>query len=172
MLGFFVVALDSQVVNVALPSIRHDLGGGLSGLQWIVTGYTLMFSALILFAGTFSERVGAKRAYAAGMILFVLASATCGAAPSLGVLIAARFVQGLGAALITPTALALIREAYEDADRRARAIAYWAMGGSIAAAAGPIVGGALTQVDWRIIFYLNRVRLVWSDALARVTAVS
>lgn len=155
MLGFFVVALDSQVVNVALPNIRHDLGGGLSGLQWIVTGYTLMFSALILFAGTFSERVGAKRAYAAGMVLFVAASAVCGAAPTLGVLIAARFVQGMGAALITPTALALIREAYQDAGKRARAIAYWAMGGSIAAAAGPIVGGALTQVDWRIIFYLN-----------------
>ncbi|AYG03461.1 MFS transporter [Gryllotalpicola protaetiae] len=155
MLGFFVVALDSQVVNVALPSIRHDLGGGLSGLQWIVTGYTLMFSALILFAGTLSERVGAKRAYGAGMILFVLASAACGLAPNLPVLIGARFVQGLGAALITPTALALIREAYQDARKRARAIAYWAMGGSIAAAAGPIVGGALTQVDWRIIFYLN-----------------
>jgi len=155
MLGFFGVALDSQVVNVALPSIRHDLGGGLSGLQWIVTGYTLMFSALILFAGTFSERIGAKRAYGVGMVLFVLASAACGLAPSLGVLIGARFVQGLGAAMITPTALSLIREAYEDADKRARAVAYWAMGGSIAAAAGPIVGGALTQVDWRIIFYLN-----------------
>ncbi|OZB87971.1 MAG: hypothetical protein B7X41_10625, partial [Microbacterium sp. 14-71-5] len=155
MLGFFVVALDSQVVNVALPSIRTDLGGGLAGLQWIVTGYTLMFSALILFAGTFAERLGAKRAYGAGMILFVLASAACGLAPSLGVLIGARFVQGLGAAMITPTALALIREAYEDAGQRARAIAYWAMGGSIAAAAGPIVGGALTQVNWRIIFDLN-----------------
>lgn len=81
MLGFFVVALDSQVVNVALPSIREDLGGGLSGLQWVVTGYTLMFSALILFAGTFSERIGAKRAYGAGMVLFVLASAACGLAP-------------------------------------------------------------------------------------------
>ncbi|GAB4083360.1 MFS transporter [Modestobacter muralis] len=155
MLGFFVVALDSQVVNVALPSIREDLGGGLAGLQWVVTAYTLMFSALILFAGTFSERIGAKRAYGAGMVLFVLASAACGLAPDLGTLIAARFAQGLGAALVTPTALALIREAYTDAGARARAIAYWAMGGSIAAAAGPIVGGALTQVDWRIIFFLN-----------------
>jgi DHA2 family methylenomycin A resistance protein-like MFS transporter len=155
MLGFFVVALDSQVVNVALPSIGEDLGGGLSGLQWVVTGYTLMFSALILFAGTSSDRIGAKRAYGAGMVLFVLASAACGLAPDLGTLIAARFAQGLGAALITPTALALIREAYSDAGARARAIAYWAMGGSIAAAAGPVVGGALTQVDWRIIFFLN-----------------
>src|SRR4051812_39282872 len=126
MLGFFVVALDSQVVNVALPSIRADLGGGLSGLQWVVTGYTLMFSALILFAGTFSERVGAKRAYGAGMVLFVLASAACGLAPGLGLLVGARFAQGLGAALITPTALALIREAYTDTGQRARAIACWA----------------------------------------------
>ncbi|MYW96157.1 MFS transporter [Amycolatopsis rubida] len=173
MLGFFVVALDSQIVNVALPSIRRDLGGGLSGLQWIVTGYTLMFSALILFAGTFSERIGAKRAYAAGMILFVVSSAVCGAAPNLGVLIAARFVQGLGAAMITPTALALIREAYRDAGKRARAIAYWAMGGSIAAAAGPIVGGALTQVDWRIIFYLNLpIGVIALLVLSRVGASS
>lgn len=171
MLGFFVVALDSQVVNVALPSIRTDLGGGLAGLQWIVTGYTLMFSALILFAGTFSERVGAKRAYGAGMILFVLASAACGFAPGLGALVVARFVQGLGAALITPTALALIREAYTDAGQRACAIAYWAMGGSIAAAAGPIVGGALTQLDWRFIFFLNLpVGVLALAVLSRVAA--
>ena len=75
MLGFFVVALDAQIVNVALPEIRNDLGGGLSGLQWIVTGYTLMFSALQLFSGTFSDRAGARRAYGLGMILFTVASA-------------------------------------------------------------------------------------------------
>lgn len=153
MLGFFVVALDSQIVNVALPSIRRDLGGGLAGLQWIVTGYTLMFSTLILFGGTFSERIGAKRAYGIGMTLFVIASAVCGLVPNLGLLVAARFVQGAGAALITPTSLAIIREAYDDT--RQRAIAYWAMGGSVAAAAGPILGGVLTQVSWRFIFFVN-----------------
>ncbi len=155
MAGFFVVAMDSQIVNVALPHIQRDLGGGLSGLQWVVTGYTLAFSTLILFAGTFSERIGAKRAYGFGMTLFVLASAACGLVPDIGLLVAARFVQGAGAALITPTSLAIIRRAYTDQSARARAIAYWAMDGSVAAAAGPILGGLLTQVDWRLIFFVN-----------------
>jgi MFS transporter, DHA2 family, methylenomycin A resistance protein len=155
MLGFFVVALDTQVVNVALPTIRADLGGTLSDLQWIVTAYTLSFSSLLLFGGTFSERIGAKRAYGAGMIVFVAASVLCGLAWNLPVLVAARVLQGVGAALITPTSLSLLRQEYLDTAARARAIAYWAMGGSVAAAAGPILGGALTQLDWRWIFYLN-----------------
>jgi hypothetical protein len=155
MLGFAVVTLDTQVVNVALPDINRNLGGTLSGLQWVVTGYTLMFSALLLFAGTFSDRIGARRAYGVGMMIFVVASAVCGFAPGMGWLVAARIVQGIGAALVTPTSLALIRAAYHEPAARARAIAYWAMGGSMAAAAGPVLGGALTQLDWRLIFFLN-----------------
>ncbi|WP_223916853.1 MFS transporter [Arthrobacter sp. NicSoilC12] len=155
MLGFFVVALDAQIVNVALPEIRNDLGGGLAGLQWIVTGYTLMFSALQLFAGTFSDRAGAGRAYGLGMILFTVASVACGFSPSLPVLIAGRILQGIGAAMITPSSLALIREAYQDAASRGRAIVYWGLGGSVAAAAGPVLGGVLTQIDWRLIFFVN-----------------
>ncbi len=155
MLGYFVVALDAQVVNVALPAVRRDLGGGLSGLQWVVTGYTLMFSALLLCAGTLADRVGARRAYAAGMALFVTASLGCALAPTLGVLVGARLLQGVGAALVTPTSLALIRTAYEDPARRARAIAYWVMGGAAAAAAGPILGGAATELDWRLVFVIN-----------------
>jgi len=155
MLGFFVVALDAQIVNVALPAIRNELGGGLSGLQWIVTGYTLMFSALQLFAGTFSDRAGARRAYGLGMILFTVASAACALSPSLAFLIAGRILQGIGAAMITPSSLALIREAYHDAAQRGRAIVYWGLGGSVAAAAGPVLGGVLTQIDWRLIFFVN-----------------
>ncbi|RKR29832.1 MFS transporter [Arthrobacter oryzae] len=155
MLGFFVVALDAQIVNVALPAIRNDLGGGLSGLQWIVTGYTLMFSALQLFSGTFSDRAGARRAYGLGMILFTVASLACGLSPNLQVLIAGRILQGIGAAMITPSSLALIREAYHDAAQRGRAIVYWGLGGSVAAAAGPVLGGVLTQLDWRLIFFVN-----------------
>ena len=155
MLGFFVVALDAQIVNVALPHIRAELGGGLSGLQWIVTGYTLMFSALQLFGGTLSDRIGARRAYGIGMTVFVVASAVCAAAPSLTVLIAGRVLQGIGAAMITPTSLALIREAFLDAVQRGRAITYWALGGSVAAAAGPVLGGVLTQFGWRWIFLVN-----------------
>jgi MFS family permease len=140
MLGFFVVALDAQIVNVALPGLGGELGGGLSGLQWVVTGYTLTFSSLLIFGGTLSDRLGARRTYGVGMGVFVLASVACGLAPSLGVLVAARVAQGVGAALITPTSLALIREAYADGRQRARAVAYWALGGSVAAAAGPILG--------------------------------
>lgn len=155
MLGFFVVALDAQIVNVALPEIRNDLGGGLPGLQWIVTGYTLMFSALQLFSGTFSDRAGARRAYGIGMILFTAASAACAFSPSLPALITGRILQGIGAAMITPSSLALIREAYHDAAQRGRAIVYWGLGGSVAAAAGPVLGGVLTQIDWRLIFFVN-----------------
>lgn len=169
MLGFFVVALDSQVVNVALPTIRDVLGGSLSDLQWVVTGYTLSFSALLLFGGTVSERIGAKRAFGVGMVVFVVASVLCGLAPDLGILVTARILQGIGAALITPTSLALIRQEYTDAAARVRAIGYWAMGGSVAAAAGPIVGGALTALDWRWIFLLNvPVGAVALVCLARV----
>ena len=169
MLGFFVVARDAQIVNVALPDIGADLGGGLSGLQWVVTGYTLTFSSLLLFAGSLSDRIGARRGYALGMGIFVLASALCGLAPTLPVLVAARVAQGVGAALITPTSLALIREAYEDARERAKAVAYWALGGSVAAAAGPILGGLLTELDWSIIFFINLP--VGGVALAVLTRV-
>src|SRR3954452_11818893 len=155
MLGFFVVALDAQIVNVALPAIGAHLGGGLSGLQWVVTGYTLTFSSLLLFAGTLSDRIGARRGYGLGMAVFVAASVVCGLAPSLPVLVGARVAQGVGAALISPTALAMIREAYADARERAKAVALWALGGSVAAAAGPILGGVLTELDWRIIFFIN-----------------
>lgn len=155
MFGFAVVTLDAQVTNVALPAIHHELGGGLSGLQWIVTGYTLMFSALLLFGGSFADRIGSRNAYRAGMLLFILASAACGLAPSLSFLIGARVLQGIGAALLTPTCLSLIREAFHEADERAKAIAYWALGGSVAAAAGPVLGGLLTQVNWRLIFFVN-----------------
>lgn len=155
MLGFAVVALDAQITNVALPAIRQHLGGGLSGLQWVVTGCTLMFSALLLFGGSVADRVGSKNAYRAGMALFVLASLLCGMAPSLPVLMAARLIQGAGAALVTLTSLSLVSEAFEEARERARAIALWAVGGSVAAAAGPLLGGVLVQANWRLIFFIN-----------------
>src|SRR5215212_6004144 len=98
LLGFFVVTLDALVVNVALPAIGRDLSSGITGLLWVVDGYTLMFAALLLFAGTFSDRIGARQAYGIGLAAFVVASAVCGLAPTLGILVAARFVQGVGAA--------------------------------------------------------------------------
>ena len=154
-LGFFVITLDALVVNVALPDIHKDLGGGIPGLQWVVDGYTLMFAALLLTAGSLGDRIGAHRAFGLGMTVFVLASAGCGLAPGLGVLIAARMLQGTGAALMMPSSLTLIREAFPDQVERGRAIALWTIGGSVAAAAGPVVGGALSLISWRTIFFIN-----------------
>jgi DHA2 family methylenomycin A resistance protein-like MFS transporter len=154
-LGFFVITLDASVVNVVLPDIRDDLGGGMSGLQWVIDGYTLMFAALLLSAGSLSDRAGARSAFGTGMVLFIASSVACGLAPNLPVLIAARVVQGAGAALMTPSSLALIREAYPDSAQRARAIALWTIGGSVAAAAGPVAGGALNLLSWRLIFAIN-----------------
>jgi DHA2 family methylenomycin A resistance protein-like MFS transporter len=155
LLGFFVVTLDALVVNVALPAIGQDLGSGMTGLQWVVDGYTLLFAALLLSAGALSDRFGARQAFGAGLALFVGASMACGLASNLGVLVAARMAQGAGAAVVMPSSLALIREAYRNAHQRARAIAIWSLGGAVASAAGPVVGGVLTELSWRGIFFLN-----------------
>ncbi|MCX5383174.1 MFS transporter [Streptomyces sp. NBC_00083] len=156
LLGFALITLDASVVNVALPAIGGDLGGGMSGLQWVVDAYTLAFAALMLSTGAFADRVGSAKAYALGTVVFALASAACGLAPSLGVLIGARVVQGVAAAVVLPASLALVRQAYPEPRRRARAVALWAAGGSVAVALGPVAGGALTTVwDWRGIFFIN-----------------
>lgn len=155
LLGFFVITLDALIVSVALPSIGRDLGGGITGLQWVVDGYTLMLAALLLSAGSISDRIGAKRAFGSGLALFLLASAACGLAPSLSALVIARLVQGGGAAVMMPATLALIREAYPDAHARTRALSVWAVGGSVGSAAGPLLGGVLAAWDWRWIFFIN-----------------
>jgi MFS transporter, DHA2 family, methylenomycin A resistance protein len=155
LLGFFVVTLDAVIVNVALPAIRRELAGGMSGLQWVVDGYTLMFAALLLSAGSLSDRLGARRAFGAGMVVFVLASAACGLAPALPALVAARLVQGSAAAALMPASMALVSQAYPDPARRARALGLWAMGGAAASTSGPLLGGVLTEVSWRLIFFVN-----------------
>jgi DHA2 family methylenomycin A resistance protein-like MFS transporter len=156
LLGFVMIAIDASAVNVALPAVGRGLGGSTAGLQWIVDAYTLMFAALLLSAGAFSDRFGAGRIYGGGAAAFTLASAACGLAPSLGFLIGARLVQGSAAALMLPSSLALVRQAFPDATARAKAIAQWTMAGAAATALGPVVGGALTStVSWRSIFFLN-----------------
>ncbi|MET7696490.1 MFS transporter [Streptomyces sp. NPDC005485] len=155
LLGFFVITLDALIVSVALPTIGDDLGGGMTGLQWVVDGYTLVLAALLLSAGSISDRIGARQAFGAGLALFLVASAACGFAPTLPVLGVARLVQGAGAAVMMPATLALIGEAYPDAARRTRAIAIWAVGGSVGSAAGPLLGGALSAISWRWIFFIN-----------------
>ena len=142
-LGFFVVTLDAVVVNVALPSVRSGLGGGIAGMQWVVDGYTLLFAALLLSSGSLADRIGARRAFAVGMALFAVASVACGAAPTLGLLMVARLVQGAAAAVVMPATLTLISQAYPDTTQRGRAVASWALGGSVASTSGPIIGGLL-----------------------------
>ncbi len=155
-LGFAVVQLDVSVVNVAIKPIGADLGGGVSGLQWVVGAYTLAFAALILSAGALGDRIGARRMFVAGFALFTLASAACGLAPGLGVLIAARAVQGVGAAVLVPCSLSLLNHGYRDPKARARAIGLWAAGAAVALSAGPLLGGILTSsLGWRSIFFIN-----------------
>ncbi|MEV0579069.1 MFS transporter [Streptomyces sp. NPDC050392] len=156
LLGFALIMLDASVVNVALPSMGADLGGGMSGLQWVVDAYTIAFAALLLSTGALSDRIGATRAYTLGIALFTLASAACGLAPNLPSLIGFRVVQGVAAAIVLPTTLALVRQAYTGPAQRGRAVSLWAAGGTTAAALGPVVGGALTTAwDWRAIFFIN-----------------
>lgn len=155
LLGFFVITLDAVVVNVALPTLGHELGATITGLQWVVDGYTLAFAALLLSAGALTDRLGAKRAFGLGVGIFVLASLACGLAPNLGSLIAARFAQGAGAAVMMPSSMALIRQAYADPVKQVHAVALWAMGGSVAATSGPVIGGLLVHLDWRWIFLIN-----------------
>jgi EmrB/QacA subfamily drug resistance transporter len=155
LLGFFVITLDAVVVNIALPSIRSDLNAGMSGLQWVANGYTLMFAALLLSAGALSDRIGARRAFALGLGVYVAGSVASGLAPALGSLIATRFVQGAGAALIMPSTMALIGEAFPDPAKRTRAIAYWAVGGAIASSSGPVLGGVLSLASWRLNFFIS-----------------
>ena len=140
-LGFAVVQLDVSVVNVAIKPIGEQFGSSLSGLQWVVSAYTVAFAALILSAGALGDRIGAKRVFTAGFALFTLASAACGLAPSLDFLIAARAVQGVGAAVLVPCSLTLLNHAYPDADARARAVGLWAAGASVALSGALAAGG-------------------------------
>ncbi len=156
LLGFFMMALDSTALNVAVPEIGRSLGGATAGLQWVMDGYTLMFAALLISAGALADRLGAGRTFGWGLAVFMLASAASGLAGSLWFLVAARLVQGSAAALTMPASLALVRQAYDDPAARAKAIARWTMGGAVAIVVGPVAGGVLTSaVTWRAIFFLN-----------------
>ncbi|HLY82979.1 MAG TPA: MFS transporter [Acidimicrobiales bacterium] len=154
-LGSGVAALDATVVNVALPAIGKDLGAGVSGLQWVLTGYLITLAALILIGGSLGDRYGRRRVFVVGVMWFMLASVLCGVAPSLGFLIAGRALQGIGGALLTPGSLAMMQASFRPEDR-GRAIGAWSGLGGIATAIGPFAGGWLiSAVSWRLIFFLN-----------------
>lgn len=154
--GFFLVLLDTTALNVAAASIAREFGGTLSGLQWVVNAYTIVFASLLLTAGAVGDRFGARRLYQIGLALFTGASLLCGLAPSVGALIGLRMLQGVGAAVMLPASLALLSHAFPDARARARAVAFWASIVSLGFAAGPALGGALTYAfGWRSIFFVN-----------------
>jgi EmrB/QacA subfamily drug resistance transporter len=154
-LGSAVVMLDGTVVNVALPSIGRDLEAGVDGLQWTVSGYLLTLSSLILLGGSLGDRFGRRRLFVIGVIWFAAASLLCGVAPNLQLLIAARVLQGIGGAMLTPGSLAILQASFHP-DDRAQAIGAWSGFGGIATAVGPFLGGWLIQAaSWRWIFLLN-----------------
>jgi EmrB/QacA subfamily drug resistance transporter len=147
--------LDSTVVNVALPTMGRSLGASLAGLQWTVTAYTLTLAGLILLGGALGDRLGRRRVFVTGVVWFALASALCAAAPDIGVLIAARALQGIGGALLTPGSLAIIQATFDPEDRP-RAVGAWSGLGGVAGAAGPLLGGWIVQAGgWRWVFLIN-----------------
>ena len=155
-LGFFVIQLDVTIVNVALPAIQREIGGPLAGLQWVIDAYTLALASIMLTAGATADRNGARKVFAIGLTVFALGSAACAAAPSIGVLIAARAVQGLGASALLPCSLALLVHQFPDHKERARALGVWGGMGSLGVALGPVAGGALVAaLGWRSIFLVN-----------------
>ncbi len=153
--GVFMAGLDVFIVNIAFPQIQHDYPGtSLSSLSWILSSYTIVFAAFLIVAGRWSDAVGRKRAFLLGIGLFVAASAACAAAPSVSFLVAARAVQGLGAALLLPASLGLVLPEFPPEQRHV-AIGIWAAVGGIAAAAGPPLGGLLVEAGWRWVFVVN-----------------
>lgn len=152
----FMVVLDCLIVNVALTSMQRALGGRLADLQWVVDGYTLSFASCLLLSGVLGDRLGYRRLFLGGLWIFTLASAACGLAPRLEVLVAARVLQGLGASLLIPNALSLLNHSYADPKAKAHAVSIWACCSSAAVSAGPVVGGLLVGAfGWRSIFFVN-----------------
>lgn len=155
-IGFAMIIIDANVLNVALPAIYRDLGGGLDGLLWVVNGYTLLFATLLLTSGALGDRLGAKPVFLVGLTLFTTASLLCSLVPNIDLLIATRALQGVGAALLAPASLALITHAYPDVQKRARAVGVWSAISGVGFAGGPILGGLLVDsFGWRSIFLVN-----------------
>src|SRR2546423_6215501 len=153
--GSLMAALDTLVVSTALSTIRHDLGASLQQLEWTVNAYNLSFAVLLITAAALGDRFGRRRLYAAGLALFATASAACALAPNVGLLIAARAVQGAGAALVLTLGLALLSAAFPP-EKRGAAIGLFSAVTGIAVALGPLVGGAIAEgIDWTWIFWLN-----------------
>src|SRR5437588_10312725 len=154
-IGLFMMVLDNLVVNVALPSIRQDLGASIQTLEWTVNAYVLAYAVLLLTGAALGDRLGRKRMFIAGITVFTAASAAAALAPTTGLLIAARAIQGTGAAIVTPLTLTLLADAFPPA-QRGLALGVWSGISGIAVALGPLVGGAVVQLSsWHWIFWIN-----------------
>ena len=163
-LGSGMAGLDATVVGIALPAIGRQFGVGVDALQWVASAYTVTLAGLLLLGGTLGDRLGRRRGFLVGVVWFGVASALCGVAPTAGVLILARALQGVGAALLTPGSLAILQASFAP-DDRSRAIGAWSGLGGVATAIGPFVGGWLIlAASWRLVFYINLplvVLVVW-----------
>lgn len=154
--AMFLVGLDTTIVNVALPEIGRGLGTDPRGLAWVVDAYTIAFAGLLITSGAIADRWGRRRVFQAGLVTFGVASLLCAVAPSLGFLLAARVLQGVGASMLSPVALGIVVNAMPDPKERAKAIGVWAAVFGLSMAAGPVTGGALlAALDWRAVFWIN-----------------
>ena len=168
-LSLFLVGLDTTIVNVGLPSIGRGLGAGTRSLEWVVDAYTVVLASLLISSGALADRFGRRRAFQCGLVVFGAASMASALAPSLGVLVAARAVQGAGASLLSPVALAIVVNAMPDPRERAQAIGVWASVFGLSMATGPVTGGALiAALGWRSVFWINAPVIVVALILSAV----
>jgi EmrB/QacA subfamily drug resistance transporter len=165
--GLFLLMLDSTVVALALPSIRHDVGASAEGLQWMMNGYLLAITALVVTAGRLGDQFGRKRLFLVGMVLFGFGSVLSGAAGDKSTLILGRLLQGVGAAPMLPLSLAIVCNVFPS-DQQARALGIWAAISAIGLGIGPLAGGALVDLDWRLIFWMNLPIVVIGTAIVWV----
>jgi len=155
-MGFFMVCLDATVVNVALSNLKISLDTNLSGLQWAITSYTITFAAMLLSAGSLGDRIGPKKVFCIGLIVFTFASVLCGLAQSLSFLVFSRVLQGIGAALLVANSLSILQGIFIDPSDRAKAFGVWGGVGGVAIAVGPVIGGVLiASFGWPSAFFLN-----------------